>query len=301
MANYNHGHYLNRSARAILDQIYPNFELVVVDDGSTDNSLEVLASLSREYSNLVVVTHNENKGVVITINTGIDASSGAYISFQSADDYVLPGFISKLMAMALQYPEVGILTSNPITERSGSIYKHNKGYNVSEYIKPEKLSSRLEWRYFWIAGHASIISKKYLLEAGGFHKNLKWFCDWVVLYVIAFRHGVCYVPEGLSVLRVIEGSYSHNVKRSDAQNACQCVLQLLDNEYVDVKPLFQKSALLAMLPGISCALMASKKYYKYFRPIFLFKIMYYQSRKIVGAVFERVKNVITPVKAACHD
>ena len=82
---YNHGHYLTEAIDSILVQDYKNVEIIVVDDGSTDNTKEVAA----KYSTVRYVYQN-NQGLSAARNTGIDHSSGEFILFLDADDWLLP-------------------------------------------------------------------------------------------------------------------------------------------------------------------------------------------------------------------
>src|SRR5437762_2359536 len=84
--NYNHAHYLPKCLAAILGQSLPPTEVIMIDDGSTDNSLEVLGQLAREHPNLHVHRNERNRGVVWTANRGIDLAQGDYLFFTAADD-----------------------------------------------------------------------------------------------------------------------------------------------------------------------------------------------------------------------
>ena len=84
--NYNYGRYLSQAIDSVLAQSYSNMEIVVVDDGSTDNSEEVL----RSYEDRVRWFRQENEGVSTARNFGVEKSHGALIAFLDADDVWLP-------------------------------------------------------------------------------------------------------------------------------------------------------------------------------------------------------------------
>jgi glycosyltransferase involved in cell wall biosynthesis len=86
IACYNHGKFLTQSVKSALNQDYPNLEIVIANDGSTDNSLEVANSFKGD--SRVVVISTENQGVVATRNQAIWLSSGDYILPLDADDYL---------------------------------------------------------------------------------------------------------------------------------------------------------------------------------------------------------------------
>lgn len=94
---YNRGYCLARAIKSVLDQSYADFELIVVDDGSTDDTGSVLASFTD--LRLKVVRHPKNRGVGATINTGIRNSTGALIAFQDSDDEWLPEKLERQAAV----------------------------------------------------------------------------------------------------------------------------------------------------------------------------------------------------------
>jgi len=102
--NYNNGHYLNAAIQSVLDQEYCDFEIIVVDDGSTDNSQEVVASFGHQ----VRYIWQENQGLGGARNTGIRASRGEFIALLDADDQWAPGFLEMMVSLTAQYPEAAV-------------------------------------------------------------------------------------------------------------------------------------------------------------------------------------------------
>ena len=89
---YNAEEYISEALKSILNQTYDNLEVVVVNDGSTDHSLHVIRSLADKR---VKIISRENRGLVASLNEGIDAASGDYIARMDADDISHPERISK--------------------------------------------------------------------------------------------------------------------------------------------------------------------------------------------------------------
>ena len=80
--NYNYAHFLKETVESALSQTYSNIEVVVVDDGSTDNSLEVLAQFAKD----ILLIESENRGSCVARNLGMSKASGQYLAFLDADD-----------------------------------------------------------------------------------------------------------------------------------------------------------------------------------------------------------------------
>ena len=96
---YNVENYIEQCVLSVLNQSYPCCELIIVDDGSTDSTPQILDKL-REKNDHVRVIHKENAGVSAARNTGIETAKGDYIVFVDGDDYLAPNFIEYMVSMA---------------------------------------------------------------------------------------------------------------------------------------------------------------------------------------------------------
>lgn len=93
VTNYNTSEYIEKCLESILSQSYQNIECIVVDDASTDNSIEIISKFP-----VTLIQHSENKGSGKARQTGIDASTGDFIMFVDSDDYISQGFVEELMS-----------------------------------------------------------------------------------------------------------------------------------------------------------------------------------------------------------
>ncbi|EWM58935.1 glycosyltransferase [Streptococcus thermophilus] len=96
---YNVEKYIRTCIESILDQTYRNIEVIIVNDGSTDQSLAVISDLICSHHNIKVI-NQKNQGLSVARNTGIDAATGKYIAFVDADDKIKPDFVSSLYQIA---------------------------------------------------------------------------------------------------------------------------------------------------------------------------------------------------------
>ncbi len=104
ITNYNYGEYIPKAIRSILTQTYPNIELIIINDGSTDNSDKVIKEiLKNNPKQNIKYVNRENKGIVYTRNEGLELASGEYISYLDADDYFNRNYISKSYNIAKEY------------------------------------------------------------------------------------------------------------------------------------------------------------------------------------------------------
>ena len=99
---YNTEEYIERCIRSIMEQTYKNLEIIIVNDGSTDNSMDICKNLQVE-DNRNIIINQENKGVAGARNTGIENSTGEFIGFVDSDDYLEKNMYEKLMGYIEEY------------------------------------------------------------------------------------------------------------------------------------------------------------------------------------------------------
>lgn len=99
---YNAAKYLPRCIDSILNQTYPSFELILVDDGSSDGSSEICNEYAKRDARVRVI-RQENRGVAAARNTGLDAAAGSFVTFVDSDDWIEPDMYEHLMQTADKY------------------------------------------------------------------------------------------------------------------------------------------------------------------------------------------------------
>lgn len=113
---YNRGQYITQALDSVLSQTYHDYEIIVVDDGSTDNTQEILKKYDGKFKSII----KENQGISKTRNRGIEESTGEYIAFLDSDDYWAPEKLEEQVKVLDRYPNVGIVYSRmPIINGRG--------------------------------------------------------------------------------------------------------------------------------------------------------------------------------------
>jgi glycosyltransferase involved in cell wall biosynthesis len=135
--NFNHAGFVSQALAAILGQSRVPDEIIVLDDASTDNSVEVIQGFIRKDPRIRLVQNPINKGVIATVNAGFEMASGTYVHSAAADDLVLPGFYEESMALLTRHPQAGFCsTLSHLINENGSlvglfpsaIVSHTPGY-----------------------------------------------------------------------------------------------------------------------------------------------------------------------------
>ena len=105
MPFYNKAPYVRKAVASVVGQIYRDWEMVVVDDGSTDGSGDIVAAIADKRIRLV---RQENAGVSAARNRGVTESTAPYICFLDADDWWEPTFLEEMAGLIDRYPDAGI-------------------------------------------------------------------------------------------------------------------------------------------------------------------------------------------------
>jgi cellulose synthase/poly-beta-1,6-N-acetylglucosamine synthase-like glycosyltransferase len=111
---YNYAHFLPQAVRSCLSQPEVDLDIIIVDDASTDSSLAVAKALAADNSNISVLAHSHNKGMVETFNDGAKAATGEFLVRLDADDLLTPGSLGRATLAAQAYPSVGLVYGHPL-------------------------------------------------------------------------------------------------------------------------------------------------------------------------------------------
>ncbi|MDU9391773.1 glycosyltransferase [Pseudomonas japonica] len=125
IASYNHGPYIEQSIQSVLEQTYPHIELLVIDDGSTDDSVERIQRLQAIHGFDFKV--QQNQGLTRTLNDGIARSHGELIATFGSDDIMMPERIAIQVAHMADKPEVGICAGNiELIDSNGELFPEKR-------------------------------------------------------------------------------------------------------------------------------------------------------------------------------
>jgi len=246
---YNHAMYVGQALRSVLDQSIRPSEVIIVDDGSTDQSFSVVEQFAQQDDIVRISRNDRNRGVVFSLNRGIDLAKSEYIHFAAADDLLLPGFFEQALPLLARHPEAGLLMSDFCTlDASGRLTPKHLGFaERPSCLEPSEVVTAFRQSGNPIAGCGTLVRREALLEIGGFDAELRWHCDWFTVVVTALRHGLCYVPEPLAAVRFSPGSYSGGALRDQLaqREVIAGILERLHSQrFADVAPRIYQSGVL---------------------------------------------------------
>jgi glycosyltransferase involved in cell wall biosynthesis len=188
---YNRAHFLGEAIQSVLDQTFPDFELIVVDDGSTDNTKEVVESFKDPRIRYI---YQENRGQSAAQNTGIKASGSEYIAILGSDDMWLPQNLELKVKVLDARPDVALVCSDTyfFDDRTGAIlgrFWHDKRFTYP--VNPGKatqqpLREMLSHGCF-IAPQMAVVRRQVFTEVGYFDESLRRGDDWDMFVRIVRR------------------------------------------------------------------------------------------------------------------
>lgn len=142
---YNSEQYLVRCIESVLNQEYSNIEVLLIDDGSPDNSPRICDEYEKKDKRVCVI-HQQNSGVAIARNNGLESASGDYITFVDSDDYIERDMYTSMMQIIKQYNcDVVMCDCKKEFENHSEIYTHNirAGYYNKQQLEKEYYSHLL--------------------------------------------------------------------------------------------------------------------------------------------------------------
>ncbi|MGD7037002.1 glycosyltransferase family 2 protein [Methylotuvimicrobium buryatense] len=198
--------FIHKAIDSVLTQYYSHFELIVVNDGSTDNTEKIIQNYSDTRIRLI---SQRNGGLSHARNTGIQSSQGNYIAFLDADDYWLPEKLSQQIDFLQKNPDIGFCSTNTRVETPDGQFLNDWQCPVIEYSTLHTLFKQNAS----VAGSGSsvMVRKELQIKAGGFDETLKSLEDIDMWMRYAALSEYRCIPDTLTVITKRPDSMSRNL------------------------------------------------------------------------------------------
>ncbi|MGW8159261.1 MAG: glycosyltransferase family 2 protein [Desulfoprunum sp.] len=199
--SYNHEQFIEQCIDSILNQSYKNYELIVIDDGSSDNSRFILNDLQKKYGFTLVL--QENMGLPRTLNKGIqEFARGTFITFCASDDYWLPGKLEKQVFFMEQYPDIPMCF--------GKAYVVDEDSNVmqkSTILKNRKLKGGYIFKDLLLINFhppVNYLFRRKIFDELGYYKENIFTEDLYMNLCISNKYKIGYIDDYLICYREIQ-------------------------------------------------------------------------------------------------
>jgi alpha-1,3-rhamnosyltransferase len=195
--SYNHAQFLATAIESCLNQTYKNIEIIIVDDNSSDDSLEIARRFEKKYPSLIqVFTHpdNLNHGISATINLAVSKLRGDFYCGLASDDIFYPDKTERQVNYLLEHPDVGWVYSKAerFGERSGLA-----GTDIS--TDPDALATLIRNNRIW---EITVMGRKEVWNQAGAHDESLVYSDWHFAIRMLEISKVGFIDEALAGARV---------------------------------------------------------------------------------------------------
>ena len=212
--SYNHERFIEEALRSVLDQTYKNIEIIVVDDASTDKSLDVIEKLANQFPKIRSIVHTSNQGNCISFNQALKVSTGQYIVDFATDDVILSDRIEKQVAAFEKLDKkYGVVYTDAvlIDEQSLETGSHYGLSLFSNFIPPSGNVYKTILEKYFINPPTMMFRRALIEKLGGYDESLAYedFDFWVRS---SRECEYFYLNEKLTKRRIVAGSHSDKFK-----------------------------------------------------------------------------------------
>lgn len=248
---YNKAPYITKAIQSVLDQTFSDFELIVIDDGSTDGGGEIAEKLLMDSSASFQMIRQTNQGVSVARNNGVKAANFEYIAFLDADDWWEPTFLEEMNQLRLNYPNAGIWAS------SYFIVKNGRRRIAPIGIAPDFVQGEIDYYNVYartlcmpVWTGAVVLAKTVINATGGFKQSLKLGEDFDLWVRIVQKYPIVFLNMPLS-------NYNQDVdvkNRAIGEKLYEPSEHMLFTDYgelmnnTEFKYLFERLALYGLMP-----------------------------------------------------
>ena len=201
---YNKAPYLKKALESVCAQSFTDWECIIMDDGSTDDSATIAAQWISQQEETIRkrfrLLHQANAGVAAARNNAVEASTGDKIAFLDADDWWDPAFLQEMLIFSNQYPDAGIWGCNYIYYKPG---KTRIGVTNVAYITPDAAWINYPKSYFQGTGMpiwtgSVLISRSVFKAMGGFPEDIRLGEDFLLWARVALQYPIAFMDKPLA-------------------------------------------------------------------------------------------------------
>lgn len=215
---YNRRDLITEAIDSALAQTFTDYEVIVVDDGSTDDTLQQL----RRYGDRIRYQFQDNRGVAAARNAGIRMARGEFVCFLDSDDLWKPEKLAVQIRFAEAHPEYGLIASEQqYFDADGKEMNHSKAamYRIRNGMVVEHLLFGN-----WIPTSTVMLRRECLEAVGGFDEDVGQFGeDWLLWMKVAARYPIYFIPEPLAVYRFHSGQLTVYKREEQFRSLMACL------------------------------------------------------------------------------
>lgn len=210
MSNYNHAAYLPEALASLRGQTFADFEVLVLDDGSTDDSAAILHAAAEADSRFTIRVLATNRGLMANVPELMAMTRAPYLHWFASDDVLAPTFFANAVMALELHPEAAFAFGAFEYLHEATGIKEARYFARTDrlrYLSPADYARRLSVSDAVPIGLVSVLRRSALDAIGGFPTELRWYTDWFCLQALAFRKGACLLPDIVGTYRIRDSAY----------------------------------------------------------------------------------------------
>jgi glycosyltransferase involved in cell wall biosynthesis len=224
VASYNHARFLARRMDSLISQTYQDLEIIVIDDCSPDNSVEILRRYT-DHPRVRLIVREHNGGWVAVSNQGVELATGEFVIFANCDDACDVRMIERLVAALRTNPSAGIaFCRSRLVDASDRVLGDDREIQQPRFqarCATDTLVTGTEMSQLLLYGcvisnlSAALFRKACLVESGNLTSDYRACSDWDLFFRIARRFDIAYVAEPLNLFRQHETTIRSRMKERE--------------------------------------------------------------------------------------
>lgn len=209
-ASYNYENYIKETVQSVLSQTYNDWEMIIVDDCSTDNSIDVIKSYNDDRIKLFI--NKKNLGLKETLKRGIKEASSDWIVFLESDDVLAPDYLAKKVEIAQKYNDINLIFNDCEffgDEERVKAFEHALKKTRS-LLQNQSYPKKMLYDFYQsnkIFTFSSVMAKRSHLLKVNFNPKLDYLIDWHLWIQLSSLGKFYYLPEKLTKWRLHKNSY----------------------------------------------------------------------------------------------
>lgn len=251
--SYNYENYISETIKSVLAQTYTDWELIIVDDASCDNSVEVIKSFCED-KRIKLICHDENKGLAQAVKTGLKYAKGEWIAFLESDDLWVENTLEERVNAIKNNSQIGIIFNDVEEfgdEKAVLAVKNNLEKNrkrISKLNFPKNIFYDLNIENFLLTFSAVMI-KKEALDDCPLDTPIDALLDWWIFIHISYKNDTFYINKKLTKWRQHKNSYLFRRKKTNFRSVnLSAYLDVWKTQKLGIKflPFFLKTVILTI-------------------------------------------------------
>ena len=221
MATYNRAHYIHQAIESMLNQSYKHFEFIIINDGSTDETSQILMDYARQDSRIKILRHS-NRGVAISRNRGLKSAQGEYIAMMDDDDLSLPTRLEKQLSFLKANLALSacVCYNYNMLDKEGKKLRKKKRKHSKLVMDKNSLKNRLALPF--ILAPMTLIKKEAFTACNGYRSTLTSAVDLDLTLRFQERFQAGVVPEFLYQYRAPDSQFGANISTHNLISALHC-------------------------------------------------------------------------------